>query len=255
MTAISTTLRLADRDVPRMGLGTNRLTPEHAGFIREAVDAGLRHIDTAHLYTGGESERTIGASGVAGRDDLVIATKGGYRAGEGRPEVLRSQLEQSLASLRVDAIDLYYLHRVDPETPFEETLGALAEELSRGTILAVGLSDVTVEQIEHARTILPVTAVQNHYNLAERGYDDVIDHCAAEDIVFVPYFPLKGGSAAVEEIAKRHGVGTNAVKLAWLLHRSPTVLPIPGTLSLDHLRENLAALELELSAEELEALS
>jgi pyridoxine 4-dehydrogenase len=252
---MTATLRLADRDVPRMGLGTNRLTPEHAGFIREAVDAGLRHIDTAHLYTGGESERTIGASGVAGRDDLVIATKGGYRAGEGRPDVLRGQLEQSLASLRVEAIDLYYLHRVDPQTPFEETLGALGEELSRGTILAVGLSDVTVEQIEQARTILPITAVQNHYNLAERGYDDVIDHCAAEDIVFVPYFPLKGDSPAVAEIAERHGASTNAVKLAWLLHRSPAVLPIPGTLSLDHLRENLAALELQLSAEELEALS
>lgn len=252
---MTATVNLADRDVPRMGLGTNRLTPEHAGFIREAVDAGVRHIDTAHLYTGGESERTIGASGVAGRDDLVIATKGGYGAGEGRPEVLRGQLEQSLASLRVDAIDLYYLHRVDPETPFEETLGALGEELARGTIRAVGLSDVSVAQIEQARAILPVTAVQNHYNLTERGYDDVIDHCAAEDIVFVPYFPLKGDSAAVSEIAARHGVSENAVKLAWLLHRSPCVLPIPGTRSLDHLRENLAALELELSAEELTALS
>lgn len=252
---MTATVNLADRDVPRMGLGTNRLTPEHAGFIREAVDAGVRHIDTAHLYTGGESERTIGASGVAGRDDLVIATKGGYGAGEGRPEVLRGQLEQSLASLRVDAIDLYYLHRVDPETPFEETLGALGEELARGTIRAVGLSNVSVAQIEQARAILPVTAVQNHYNLTERGYDDVIDHCAAEDIVFVPYFPLKGDSAAVSEIAARHGVSENAVKLAWLLHRSPCVLPIPGTRSLDHLRENLAALELELSAEELTALS
>lgn len=252
---MTATVNLADRDVPRMGLGTNRLTPEYAGFIREAVDAGVRHIDTAHLYTGGESERTIGASGVAGRDDLVIATKGGYGAGEGRPEVLRGQLEQSLASLRVDAIDLYYLHRVDPETPFEETLGALGEELARGTIRAVGLSDVSVAQIEQARAILPVTAVQNHYNLTERGYDDVIDHCAAEDIVFVPYFPLKGDSAAVSEIAARHGVSENAVKLAWLLHRSPCVLPIPGTRSLDHLRENLAALELELSAEELTALS
>jgi pyridoxine 4-dehydrogenase len=251
---MTATLSLADRDVPRMGLGTNRLTPEHAGFIREAVDAGLRHIDTAHLYTGGESERAIGASGVAGRDDLVIATKGGFGAGEGRPEVLRAQLEQSLASLRVDAIDLYYLHRVDPETPFEETLGVLGEELSRGTIRAVGLSDVSVEQIEHARTILPVTAVQNHYNLGERGHDDVVDHCAAEEIVFVPYYPLEGGGAAVDEIAAGHSVGANAVRLAWLLHRSPTILPIPGTRSLDHLRENLAALELKLTAEELEAI-
>jgi pyridoxine 4-dehydrogenase len=251
---MTATVNLADRDVPRMGLGTNRLTPEYAGFIREAVDAGLRHIDTAHLYTGGESERTIGASGVAERDDVVIATKGGYGAGEGRPEVLRGQLEQSLASLRVDTIDLYYLHRVDPDTPFEETLGALREELDRGTIRAVGLSDVSVAQIEQARATLPVTAVQNHYNLTERRYDDLIDHCAAEDIVFVPYYPLEGGGAAVAQIAESRGVSENAVKLAWLLHRSPCVLPIPGTRSLDHLRENLAALELELSAEDIAAL-
>jgi aryl-alcohol dehydrogenase-like predicted oxidoreductase len=254
MTATPATLSLADRDVPRMGLGTNRLTEDHAGFIREAVDAGLRHIDTAHLYTGGESERTIGASGVAQRDDVVVATKGGFRAGEGRPELLRRQLEQSLASLGVDVIDLYYLHRVDPETPFEETLGALGEELSRGTVRAIGLSDVSVAQIEQARTILPVTAVQNHYNLAERGHDDVVDHCATEDIVFVPYYPLEGGGAAITQIASDRGVSENTIKLAWLLHRSPTILPIPGTRSLDHLRENLAALELQLSAEELEAL-
>lgn len=249
-------LRLVDRDVPRIGLGTNRLTEDRAGFVREAVAAGVRHIDTAHLYTGGESERTIGIAldGLANRDELVVATKGGYRAGEGRPDVLRAQLEQSLASLRVEAIDLYYLHRVDPQTPFEETLGALREELDRGTIRAVGLSDVTTEQIAQARAILPVTAVQNHYNISERGHDDVVDHCATDGIVFVPYYPLGGDSAAVAAVASRHGVSANAVQLAWLLHRSPTTLPIPGTRSIDHLRENLAALELQLSADELASL-
>jgi pyridoxine 4-dehydrogenase len=253
---MSSVLRLVDRDVPRMGLGTNRLTEDRAGFVREAVAAGLRHVDTAHLYTGGESERTIGLAldGLEGRDDVIVATKGGFRAGEGRPEALRAQLEQSLASLRVEAIDLYYLHRVDPETPLEETLGALREELDRGTIRAVGLSDVTTEQIAQARSIVPVTAVQNHYNISERGYDEVVDYCATEGIVFVPYYPLGGDSAAVASIASRHGVSANAVQLAWLLHRSPTILPIPGTRSIDHLRENLSALELQLSADDLASL-
>lgn len=255
----TTTLSLADRDVPRIGLGTNRLTEDYAEFIRSAVDAGLRHIDTAHLYTGGASEKTLGIAlsslGSAARDELVVATKGGFRAGEGKPDVLRSQLEQSLRSLQVDTIDLYYLHRVDPETPFEETLGVLRDALDAGTIRTVGLSDVSVDQIEQARTILPVTAVQNHYNLTERRWDAVVDHCANEGIVFVPYYPLEGDSAALTTLAERHAVSTNTIKLAWLLHRSPTILPIPGTRSLAHLRENLSALELELTAEELATLN
>jgi pyridoxine 4-dehydrogenase len=255
---MTTTLELADRDVPRVGLGTNRLTEDYAGFIRDAVGAGLRHVDTAHLYTGGASERTIGAAlaelGRAAREELVVATKGGFRAGEGRPEVLRGQIEQSLSSLGVEAIDLYYLHRVDPETPLEESLGVLAEAVARGEIRAVGISDVSVEQIEAARAVVPITAVQNHYNLDERRWDPVIDHCAAEGIVFVPYYPLEGGGAAVDEIAARHGVSANAVRIAWLLQRSPTMLPIPGTRSIEHLRENLAALELTLSAEDVAAL-
>jgi aryl-alcohol dehydrogenase-like predicted oxidoreductase len=253
-----TTLHLADREIPRVGLGTNRLTDsdEGVGFIRDAVAAGVRHIDTAHLYTGGASERAIGAA-LDGLDagDVLVATKGGYQPGEGRPEVLRAQLEQSLRALRTDAIDLYYLHRVDPQTPLEESLGALREHVDRGAIRHIGISDVTVEQIERARAIVPIAAVQNHYNIADRGYDDVVDHCAAEGIAFVPYYPLKGdGGQAVTEIAARHGVSPNAVKLAWLLQRSPTMLPIPGTLSLEHLRENLSALQLELSDDEVAAL-
>ncbi|HEX6601990.1 MAG TPA: aldo/keto reductase, partial [Solirubrobacterales bacterium] len=182
-------------------------------------------------------------------------TKGGYRPGEGRPEVLHAQIEQCLRSLRTDAIGLYYLHRVDPETPLEESLGAIREHVDRGEIRHVGVSDVTVEQLEHARRVVPIAAVQNHYNLVERGSDDVVDHCAANGIVFVPYFPLRaeGGSRAAE-IAEQHGATTNQVVLAWLLRRSPTTLPIPGTLSIEHLRENLGALEIDLSDEEFEAL-
>jgi aryl-alcohol dehydrogenase-like predicted oxidoreductase len=246
---MSSPTRLAGVDVPRVGLGTNRLTTaaEHVAFVREAVDAGLRHIDTAHLYTGGESEQAVAAAldGVA--EDVLVATKGGYRPGEGRPEILRAQIEQSLRALRTDAIGLYYLHRVDPETPLEESLGELRAHVDRGTIRHVGLSEVTVDQIEAARAVLPVAAVQNKYNLAERAHDDVIDHCEREGIAFVPYYPLRGdGGPAVRSAAERLGASENQVKLAWLLRRSPAVLPIPGTLSIGHLRENLAALELDL---------
>jgi aryl-alcohol dehydrogenase-like predicted oxidoreductase len=240
---------------PRVGLGTNRLTntPEHVAFIREAVAAGIRHIDTAHLYTGGESEAVIGW---ASPDGALVATKGGYRPGEGAPRVLNSQIEESLRRLRTDSIDLYYLHRVDPETPLEVSLATIAEHHENGTIRRVGLSEVSVEQIERARELLPITAVQNHFNLSERKYEEVVDYCTREGIVFVPFYPLKGGAGlAAAEIAMRHNATERQIALAWLLKRSPLILPIPGTLSLDHLKENLAALEIELSDDEFEALS
>ena len=208
--------------------------------------AGIRHIDTAHLYTDGDSERAIGEALEGASEDVLVATKGGFRAGEGRPEVLGAQIEQSLQSLRTEAIGLYYLHRVDPETPLEDSLGAIKGYVDRGAIRHVGISEVSVEQIERARRVVPITAVQNHYNLAERGHDDVIDFCAREGIAFVPFFPLRGDVPGVAAAAERLGVTENAVKLAWLLQRSPVVLPIPGTLSIEHLRENLAALELQL---------
>ncbi len=243
-----TTFRLAGVDVPRVGLGTNRLTTalEHVTFIREAVASGVGHIDTAHLYAGGESERVIGEALDGTAEDVLVATKGGYRAGQGRPAVLRGQIEQSLRSLRTEAIGLYYLHRVDPETPHEESLGAISAYVDRGAIRHVGVSEVSVEQIERARQIVPIAAVQNRYSLAERGHEDVVDFCEREGIAFVPYFPLRGGGPGVTAAAKRLGVTENAVKLAWLLRRSPVVLPIPGTLAIEHLRENLAALALEL---------
>jgi aryl-alcohol dehydrogenase-like predicted oxidoreductase len=244
-----TTFSLAGVEVPRVGLGTNRLTtaPGHVRFVREAVAAGVRHIDTAHLYSGGDSERAIGEALEGAAEDVLIATKGGYNAGEGRPDVLSEQIEQSLRSLRTDAIGLYYLHRVDPQTPLEDSLGAIKSYVERGAIRHVGVSEVSVEEIERARGVVPIAAVQNRYSIAERAHDEVVDHCERERIAFVPYFPLRGdGGPDVAVAAERLGASESAVKLAWLLRRSPVVLPIPGTLSIEHLRENLAALELDL---------
>jgi pyridoxine 4-dehydrogenase len=251
------TVGLGGAPVGRIGLGTNRLTntPENVAFIREAVAAGLGLIDTAHVYTGGESEQTIGAA-LAGLDErCAVATKGGYEAGTGRPEELAAQIEESLRRLQTDRIDLYYLHRVDRETPLEESLGVIKDSQDAGRIRHVGVSNVSVEQIERARQVASIAAVQNSYNLSERTHDEVVDYCADNGIVFVPYFPLRadGGAAAVD-IAERHGATSAQITLAWLLRRAPTTLPIPGTLSLEHLKENLAAAEIELSDEEFEAL-
>ncbi|HEY3729033.1 MAG TPA: aldo/keto reductase [Solirubrobacteraceae bacterium] len=251
-------LQLGDVEVGRIGLGTNRLenTPQNVAFIRDAVKAGVGHIDTAYLYRGGKSEETVGAALNPIPEGVVVATKGGYNPGEGRPEVLRSQIEESLRRLATEAIPLYYLHRVDPETPLEESLGVIAEYRDQGRIRNVGISEVTVEQIRAARQVVPIAAVQNHYSLSERSHEAVVDYCASEGIPFIPYFPLRGGGPpALAEIATRHGASPEQVALAWLLRRSPTTLPIPGTLSLTHLRENLAAAELELTDAEVEALS
>ena len=226
------TATLGEHSFDRIGLGTNRLTdtPENHEFLRGAVDAGLRFIDTAHLYSGGESERAIGAALAPFQDDLVVATKGGYRPGSGRPDRLRAELDESFERLRTDTITLYYLHRVDPEVPLEESLAVLREYHDAGRIEHVGVSDVSVDQIERARAVVPIAAVQNQYNIAERKYEDVVDHCEREGLLFVPYHPL-------------HGPGSSEDKLAWLLERSPCIVPIPGTLSLEHLKANLAALD------------
>ena len=248
---------LGESELNRIGLGTNRLTttPGNVELIREAVASGVDMIDTAHSYTGGESEATIGEALSSVSDVCVVATKGGWGP-DGRPEVLRAQIEESLRRLRTDSIDLYYLHRVDPETPLEESLGAIAEYQERGKIRHVGLSEVGVEEIERARQVLPIAAVQNRFNLSERMHDEVVEHCAGEGILFVPFFPLRGdGGPEVEEIAANHRATAAQIALAWLLRRSPAMLPIPGTLSSEHLRENVAAVSVELSDAEFEALS
>lgn len=248
-------ISLAGAEVTRIGLGTNRLahTPENVAFLREAVEVGVEHVDTAHLYVGGESEMTIGEALSGGSGVPLVATKGGFH--DGAPAVLSDEIEQSLRRLGTDRIELWYLHRVDPDTPFEESLGAIADARDAGRVGHVGLSEVSVDQIERARRVVPVSAVQNHYNLSERRWDDVVDHCEEQGIPFVPYFPLRGADGPrLAEIAGRHGATPRQIALAWLLGRSPAMLPIPGTLSIEHLRENLAALEIELTDEEREAL-
>jgi pyridoxine 4-dehydrogenase len=245
---VGRTLQLGDVEVARIGLGTNRLrhTPENVALVKEAVAAGVGLVDTAHTYTGGESEETIGAALSPIPAGCVVATKGGWASG--RPDALRAEIEESLRRLRTESISLYYLHRPDPETPLEDSLGAIKEYHDSGSIRLVGLSNVDVDQIERARQLAPIAAVQNHYNLAERRHDDVVDYCADQQIVFIPYFPLRGdGGRRLDQIAKRHDATRPQIALAWLLARSPTTLPIPGSLSLTHVQENLAALELELS--------
>jgi hypothetical protein len=252
--AVARTLMLGETEVARIGLGTNRLrnTPAGVELVRQAVAAGIGMIDTAHSYTDGESEATIGAASPQG---VVVATKGGFAPGTGNADALSAQIEDSLRRLRTETIDLYYLHRVDPETPLEESLGAIAAYRDRGQIRHVGLSEVGIEELERGRQVVPIAAVQNRYSLAERTRDEVVDHCAGQGIAFVPFFPLRGTDApAVVEIAERHGASPQQVALAWLLARSPAMLPIPGTLSLEHLEQNLAALELELSDDELDSL-
>ena len=253
---MATGVTLGETALARIGLGTNRLThtPENVEFVRQAVGAGISLVDTAHVYTSGESEETIGAALSELPDGCLIATKGGYGTGNGRPDVLSGQIEESLRRLRTETIGLYYLHKPDPETPLEESLGTIKEYRDRGSIRYVGLSNVSVEQIETARQVVEVAAVQNEYNLSERAHDDVVDYCATNGIVFVAYYPLQFDGRA-EEVAKRHGATPEQVALAWLLRRAPVTLPIPGTLSLEHLSDNLASTKIELTDEDLGLLS
>ena len=255
---ISRTIRLGDREIARIGLGTNRLrnTGRDIAFIRDAVGAGVQMIDTARLYTSGESEQAIGRA-VARSKTVVVATKGGYGdRGRGKPDVLRRDFEQSITSLGVDKVTLYYLHRVDPETPIEQSLGAIKELVDARRIQHVGISAVDVPLIERARKVLPIAAAQNEYNLSNRKYDDVIDYCTREEIVFVPYFPLQGKPGrSARDTARKRGVSLTQVIFAWQLRRSPMMLPIPGTLSLAHLKDNLGALTLDLSDQEFEAIA
>jgi pyridoxine 4-dehydrogenase len=252
---MATTLRIGGSEVPRVGLGTNRLqdTAEHAALVRDAIAAGVRHVDTARLYSGGGSEAAIGAGLASGRPDgVVVATKGGYH--DGRPETIAGEIEESLRRLRVDCIDLYYLHRVHDDVAIEDSLQVIVRERDRGRIAHIGVSNVDLAQLARARKVTEIAAVQNHYNLAHREHDDVLDLCGAEGIAFVPYFPLRDETPALRKLAARHGATPAQVALAWLLQRSPTTLPIPGTLSIAHVRDNLAALELKLSEDDVAAL-
>ena len=252
------TTTIGDHQINRIGLGTNRLTDtsENRNFVTRAVEAGVNFIDTAHLYTGGASEQTIGAALAPFPDDLMVASKAGYHPGSGRPERLRAEVEESFDRLRTETITLYYLHRVDPGVPLEESLSVLREYHDGGRIRHVGVSEVSVDQIERARTVVPIAAVQNEYNLSERKSDGVVDFCERENIAFVPFFPLRGAAPApLDEIASRYDATPQQITLAWLLKRSPIIIPIPGTLSLEHLKLNLAALDLDLSDEDYARLA
>lgn len=248
---IEKTITVAGRTIKRIGLGTNRLanTSENREFLEGAADAGVGMIDSAHLYASGESERAIGATLAPFADDLLVATKGGYHSND--PGKIRAEIEQSLQSLRTETIGLWYLHRVDDDVPLEETLGVVKEFVDSGQIEHVGLSQVDAETIERGATVVPIAAVQNEYNLGERGYDGVVDHCERHGIAFIPFFPLRGGDKArLAAIGDLYEITVQQAKLAWLLRRSDAILPIPGTLDPEHLRDNVGALEIELSDED-----
>ncbi len=267
-----------DLTVNRLAFGAMRITgsgiwgepedPEEAKrVLRRAVELGVNFIDTADSYGPDVSERLIEETLYPYSEDMVIATKGGLlRDGpgrwrpDGRPEHLREVCEGSLRRLKVDRIDLYQLHRIDPQVPAEESFGVLAELRDEGKIRHVGLSEVSVEEIQQAREILPIASVQNRFNLADRGSEDVLDFCEREGIGFIPWFPLATGDLArpggsLDEISARHDATPGQIALAWLLWRSPVMLPIPGTSSVAHLQENIAAASLVLDDEELATLT
>jgi pyridoxine 4-dehydrogenase len=264
-------------EVRRLGFGAMRITgegiwgppadrEEARAVLRRAVDLGVNFIDTADAYGPEVSEELIGEGLHPYPNGLVVATKGGLtRSGpgrwmrDGRPEHLRQACEASLRRLRLDRIDVYQLHAVDPDVPLEESVGALAELRDGGKIAHVGLSNVDADELERAREIVPVVSVQNRYSVAERDSEPVLDRCERDGLAFIPWGPLRGardvGDALISRVADAHGASELQVALAWLLARSPAMLPIPGTSSVEHLEENVAAAGLRLSEEEFGELS
>lgn len=248
--------------IKRMGLGTNRITDTDnaAKLLNRSVEIGIHFIDTADIYTYGASETMIGKTLSPYPLDVIIATKGGMtrdeRKVDGRPEHLRQTLENSLKRLKIPQIHLYQLHRIDPKVPLAESVGALRQMQIEGKIKHIGLSEVTVEQIQEAQRIATIVSVQNEYNLTQRKYEAVINYCEAEKIIFIPWAPLERGHLSeskqviLNQLTKKYNATTHQISLAWLLKRSPIILPIPGTLSISHLQENLAALDLELMDED-----
>ncbi|PWI19002.1 oxidoreductase [Streptomyces sp. Act143] len=256
-------MRLANAPHERSGMTAPIWTAptdraESVALLREAVGLGVNLFDTADAYALGANEELLAEALRPHRDGVVIATKAGVVrpsptewVTHGHPAYLRQQAELSLRRLRTDRIDLLYLHRIDPAYPLADQIGALKQLQEEGKVRHIGLSEVSVADIEEASRIAPVASVQNMYNLAERGHDPVIDHTAERGIAFVPYFPVSGGErAALAEVAAELGATASQTALAWLLHRAPNVLPIPGTSSPVHLAENAAALGLPLSEEQ-----
>lgn len=269
------TADIGDTTVNRLGFGAMRLTgrdrlgppadPEEARrVLKRAVDLGVNFVDTADAYGPGYNERLVGE--VLADEDVFVATKGGFVRNpdgdwlrHGDPDYLIDAVLKSRERLGVDEIDLYQLHRRDPDVPFEDTLAALGECQDRGLIRHVGLSSVDVEEVERAREQVEVVTVQNAYNVVDRGDAAIIDYCESEGIGYIPYFPLGAGNVAdrepaLAEIAAAHDATPYQIAIAWLLERSPAMLPIPGTASVAHLEENVAAAEIELTDEELARL-
>ena len=261
-----------DLPVNRLGFGAMRLTGEGIWgwppdrenarkVLRRAVELGANLIDTADAYGPETDELLIAEALYPYPKGLVIATKGGQtRPGpdqwlqDGRPEYLKQCVEKSLRRLKLERIDLYQLHRIDAKVPVEESLGALKEMQSAGKIRHIGLSEVAPEQIERARKVVPIVSVQNRYNITDRKWENTLTYCEKEQIGFIPWAPVGGhrklSGGELEKAATDHNVSVYQLGLAWLLHRSPVMLPIPGTSSLAHLEENMAARKIQLSAAE-----
>jgi aryl-alcohol dehydrogenase-like predicted oxidoreductase len=264
-----------DITVNRLGFGAMRITgrgiwgdppnrSDAQDVLRRAVELGVNFIDTADSYGPNVSEELIAEALHPYPDDLVIATKGGLvRPGpgrwpaDGRPEHLREACEGSLRRLRVDQIDLYQFHRPDPEVPFEDSIGALVALKDEGKIRHIGLSNVNEDQLRRAQGLTPIASIQNRYNPGDRSSDALVDMCVVENIAFLPWAPIQNLDQipTLMEVAERLGATAHQVALAWLLARSETMLTIPGTGSIDHLEENVAAAGLRLTSEELAALN
>ena len=263
--------------IHRLGYGAMRITgkgiwgepPDREAakkVLRRAVELGVDFIDTADSYGPSVSERLIGEALAPYAHGTVVATKAGLtRQGPdrwlpvGRPEYLTQQVEMSLRWLKRDALDLWQLHRIDAKVPVEESLGAIKKLQEQGKIRFVGLSEVSVDEIKQARKTIDIVSVQNEYNLGNRKSEAVLEYCEREGLAFIPWFPVAAGKLTqpggkLDTLAKKHGVTVGQLSLAWLLHRSPVMLPIPGTSSVAHLEENLKAAELKLSTAEWKEL-
>ncbi|HEY0531172.1 MAG TPA: aldo/keto reductase [Actinoplanes sp.] len=264
-----------DLTVNRLGYGAMRITgdgiwgePKNRDVakevLRRAIELGVNFIDTADSYGPHVSEILIAEALHPYPEDLVIATKGGLvRPGpgnwqpDGRPEHLREALEGSLRRLRLEQIPLYQLHRVDPKVPLEDSIGALVELKAQGKIRHIGVSNFTEEQLRAAQRLTPVVSIQNRYNVDDRNSESLVDLCEQESLVFLPWAPIQNheDNKAVQEAAAKHGATPHQIVLAWLLARSPSILPIPGTGSVAHLEENVAAAEIKLTPAEVAAIS
>jgi len=277
-TAISKTFRLGgELEINRLGYGAMRITGKGIWgepadresakkVLQRAVELGVNFIDTADSYGPAVSERLIGEALAPYAHGTVIATKAGLtRQGPdrwlpvGRPEYLTQQVEMSLRWLKKETLDLWQLHRIDAKVPVEDSLGAITRLQKAGKIRFIGLSEVSVEQIEQARKVAEIVSVQNEYNITNRKSETVLDYCTQHNIAFIPWFPVASGKLAqpggkLDVLAKIHNATTSQLSLAWLLHRSPVILPIPGTASIEHLEENIKAANVTLSESEWQEL-